>query len=220
MKVEKKSELIGRGGVYRRPVIKTQIRWYFYLASSLFPQLNILGYLRHVHQCQFTMESLSRELRKILKWPKFQNRSLHCEEGPIYVFPEMKLRGFVPNFRIHVSVSNLYIPTIGPPILMEQNMQTDCGNIHIHRSQIHECTNCMCEFWHRKKLSSKILCNWPFEEIRLEEKESCKLYIVFLLLRRNNNHSIYLNNINSNYICIFYITVNPHIYKQSNNVNV
>ncbi len=27
----------------------------------------------------------------------------------------MKLRGLVPNFYIHVSVSDLYIPMIGPP---------------------------------------------------------------------------------------------------------
>ncbi len=37
---------------------------------------------------------------------------LHCKEDPIYVFPGMKLRGFVPNFYIYVSVSDLYIPTI------------------------------------------------------------------------------------------------------------
>jgi hypothetical protein len=49
---------------------------------------------------------------------------LPCQEDPIYVFPEMKLRGFVPNFHIHVSVSDLYIPTIGPSILMQQNRQT------------------------------------------------------------------------------------------------
>jgi hypothetical protein len=35
----------------------------------------------------------------------------------------MKLRGLVPNFRIHVSVSDLYIPTIGPPILLQYNKQ-------------------------------------------------------------------------------------------------
>jgi hypothetical protein len=29
----------------------------------------------------------------------------------------MKLRGLVPNSYIHVSVSDLYISTIGPPIL-------------------------------------------------------------------------------------------------------
>jgi hypothetical protein len=30
----------------------------------------------------------------------------------------MKLHGLVPNFCIHVSVSDLYIPMIGPPILL------------------------------------------------------------------------------------------------------
>jgi hypothetical protein len=32
----------------------------------------------------------------------------------------MKLRGLVPNFHIHVSVSDLYIPTIGPSILLQK----------------------------------------------------------------------------------------------------
>jgi hypothetical protein len=40
---------------------------------------------------------------------------LHCKEDPIYVFPEIKLHTLVPNFHIHVSVSDLYIPMIGPP---------------------------------------------------------------------------------------------------------
>jgi hypothetical protein len=34
----------------------------------------------------------------------------------IYVFPEVKMHGLVPNFHIHVKVSDLYIPTTGPPI--------------------------------------------------------------------------------------------------------
>jgi hypothetical protein len=49
---------------------------------------------------------------------------MHCKEDAIYVFPEIKLRGLVPNFSIHVSVSNLYIPRIGPPILLQQNRWT------------------------------------------------------------------------------------------------
>ncbi len=49
----------------------------------------------------------------------------HCNENPIYVFPEMKLRGHVPNSYIHVSVSDLYIPRIGLPIWLQQNRQTD-----------------------------------------------------------------------------------------------
>jgi hypothetical protein len=32
----------------------------------------------------------------------------------------MKLRVLVPNFNIHVFVSNLHIPTTGPPILLQK----------------------------------------------------------------------------------------------------
>jgi hypothetical protein len=53
---------------------------------------------------------------------------MHCKENPIYVLPEKKLR-VSPNFHIHVSVSDLYIPRIGPPLFLKQNRQTDCGNI-------------------------------------------------------------------------------------------
>jgi hypothetical protein len=43
---------------------------------------------------------------------------LHCKRDQIYVFPEMKLRGLVPNSYIHVSVSDSYVPTIGTHILL------------------------------------------------------------------------------------------------------
>ncbi len=33
------------------------------------------------------------------------------------------------DFNIHVSVSDLYIPTIGLSILLQENMRTDPGNI-------------------------------------------------------------------------------------------
>jgi hypothetical protein len=36
-----------------------------------------------------------------------QQQQLRCKEDPIYVIPEMKLRGLVPNFHIHVPVSDL-----------------------------------------------------------------------------------------------------------------
>jgi hypothetical protein len=39
---------------------------------------------------------------------------MHCNENPIYVFIFWELRGLSPNFPIHVSVSDLYIPRIGP----------------------------------------------------------------------------------------------------------
>jgi hypothetical protein len=41
---------------------------------------------------------------------------LHCNENPIYVFLFWELRGLSHNFHIHVSVSDLYIPRIGPHI--------------------------------------------------------------------------------------------------------
>jgi hypothetical protein len=54
-------------------------------------------------------------------------RNVYCKENPIYVLPVKKLRGFSPNIHIHVSVSDLYISTIGPPIFLEQNRQTNRG---------------------------------------------------------------------------------------------
>jgi hypothetical protein len=55
--------------------------------------------------------------------------SLHCKENPIYVLPEKKLRVLSLNFHIHVSASDLYIPTSRPPIFLQQNRQTDRGDI-------------------------------------------------------------------------------------------
>jgi hypothetical protein len=49
----------------------------------------------------------------------------HCNENPINVFLFWELRGLSPNFHIHVSVSDLYIPHIW----LKQNRQTDPGNI-------------------------------------------------------------------------------------------
>jgi hypothetical protein len=53
--------------------------------------------------------------------------------------PEKELRGLSPNFHMHVSASDFYTPTIGLPVLLQENMWTDPGNICINRSQTHEC---------------------------------------------------------------------------------
>ncbi len=45
------------------------------------------------------------------------------------MFPEKELRGLSPNFHTHVFVSELYISTIDLPILLQENMWTDPGNI-------------------------------------------------------------------------------------------
>jgi len=57
------------------------------------------------------------------------------------MFPEKELRGHSPNSYIHVSVSDSYIPTVGLPILLEENRWTDWGDIYIDRSQTQECGN-------------------------------------------------------------------------------
>ncbi len=42
---------------------------------------------------------------------------IHCNENPIYKFPEKELCRLSLNFHIHVAVSGLYIPWIGPHFL-------------------------------------------------------------------------------------------------------
>jgi hypothetical protein len=41
----------------------------------------------------------------------------------------MKLRGISPDSYIHVSVSDIYIPTIGLTILLQENKWTNRGTI-------------------------------------------------------------------------------------------
>ncbi len=58
------------------------------------------------------------------------------------IFPEKEWRGHSPNFHIHVSVSDLSIPTIYLPI----PLQEICGVVdpsweYINRSQTYECGN-------------------------------------------------------------------------------
>ncbi len=45
------------------------------------------------------------------------------------IFPEKELRGNSPNFQIHVSVSDSYIPTIILPFLQQEKLWTDPGKI-------------------------------------------------------------------------------------------
>ncbi len=53
----------------------------------------------------------------------------HNTENSKQIFPGKELHGHSPNFYIHVSVSDLYIPTMDLPILLQENMWTDPGNI-------------------------------------------------------------------------------------------
>jgi hypothetical protein len=53
----------------------------------------------------------------------------HNTENSKHIFPEKELPGLSPNFHINVSVSDLYILTIGLPVQLLENMWTDPGNI-------------------------------------------------------------------------------------------
>ncbi len=61
--------------------------------------------------------------------PTLQRPDTKKFETNIQIFPEKQLCGLSPNFPIHVSVSDFYIPTIGLPILLQEKMWTDPGNI-------------------------------------------------------------------------------------------
>jgi hypothetical protein len=55
----------------------------------------------------------------------------HNTENSKQIFSEKELRGLSPHFHIHscVCASDLYIRMIGLPILLQENMWTDPGNI-------------------------------------------------------------------------------------------
>ncbi len=69
----------------------------------------------------------------------FPNTALHCEDTITKIWNNYSqkrnsARSLCPNFHIHVYVSDLYISTISLPILLQENMWTDHGNILIaHR---------------------------------------------------------------------------------------
>jgi hypothetical protein len=42
------------------------------------------------------------------------------------------MRALSPDFHIHVSVSDLNIPMIGPHVFLQQNRQIDCGFVGIY----------------------------------------------------------------------------------------
>jgi hypothetical protein len=71
--------------------------------------------------------------------------TLQCIENPIYVYPEMKLCALVPNYYIHVYVSDLYIPKIGLLIWLQQDRQIDPANTE-HYNSVLEIRGCVVSF--------------------------------------------------------------------------
>jgi hypothetical protein len=57
----------------------------------------------------------------------------HNPENSIQIFLGQELRGYSPNSYIYVSVSDLYSPLIGLPILLQENRWAERGNKYRHR---------------------------------------------------------------------------------------
>jgi hypothetical protein len=60
---------------------------------------------------------------------------MHCNGNSVYIFLFWELRGLNPNFHIHVSVSDLYVPRIGPHISSSRKGRPIvgiCKSAHIH----------------------------------------------------------------------------------------
>ncbi len=53
----------------------------------------------------------------VLTAPSLQRQNTEISKQ---IFPDKEFRGLSPNFHIHTSVSDLYIPIIGMPILLEE----------------------------------------------------------------------------------------------------
>ncbi len=108
------------------------------VSSSLatFPSFSNLNSFRefartqHVISATQTPLSLFFQMRNFFIYLFFDiHIHIHCNQYPIYVFPEKDQRGLSPSYHIHVSVSDLYIPRIGAHIFLQKNRQTDCGTI-------------------------------------------------------------------------------------------
>ena len=57
------------------------------------------------------------ESENVGKLPTLQGQNTEISKQ---IFPEKEYRGLSPDFHIHASVSDLYIATIGLPILLEE----------------------------------------------------------------------------------------------------
>jgi hypothetical protein len=66
----------------------------------------------------------------LLRSAKFQiSRKDTVPKTGTKIFSEKKLCGVGPNFYVHISVSDLYIPTTSLPFWLQQNRWTDPGKI-------------------------------------------------------------------------------------------
>jgi hypothetical protein len=65
-----------------------------------------------------TMQNLKTKTKHLRLWSYTLQRK--NDENWKQIFPKKEYRGLSPNFHIHMSVSELYIPTMELPFLLEE----------------------------------------------------------------------------------------------------
>jgi hypothetical protein len=97
--------------------------------------MEIIAHGAHMHEMLLDIGIAYKKIRarppKAGRHRKAFNINPHCNENPIYVFLFWKLCGLSPNFHILCVRERfiVYNPRIGPHIFLQQNRQTDAGNI-------------------------------------------------------------------------------------------
>jgi hypothetical protein len=94
--------------------------------------------IRKQYRCvQPSEELVKREYKKVRIKIVFIALQRTNTENSEQIFPKKELLGHSPNFHIHVSVSDLYIPRIDLSILLQEIV--DQSWKYINRSQTHKC---------------------------------------------------------------------------------
>jgi hypothetical protein len=97
----------------------------------LFSSCEIVNFKKNLPGLQFIYSGSNEPCLALpFKWPMAGQylkegfmRTLHCKDkmpNLKQIFPEKEYRGLSSNFHIHVSVSELYIPAMGLPFLLEE----------------------------------------------------------------------------------------------------
>ncbi len=91
--------------------------------------------LRNVKLCTASINFI--HLLCSMCWTALQRQNTEISKQ---IFPEKEYRGLSLNFRIHMSVSDLYITTIGLPILLKEIWRPILG-LYKSLKNMHECGN-------------------------------------------------------------------------------